>query len=557
MPGALSRREAGGADDRGVRHDPSLHKALALVIDGNANTRGLIAAQLREIGIQSVRAVARARDARYVLENAPYDIVVCESDFPEGEDSGQELLDELRRENLLPHSTVFIMLTAQASYAKVAEAAETALDGYLIKPFNLNALAERISTARHRKRILGPIFEAIEAKDFQRAALLCLQRFEAKQEFWLFAARIGAELLLRLGRHEDARKLYEAIIAAKTLPWAKLGVARSELEAGQLSQARRTLETLIGEQPGFADSYDVLGRVHLEQGDFAAALATYRQAAELTPGCLMRLQRAGTLSFYAGDREAALKALDRAIVTGLKSKLFDAFSLFLAALLRYDKGDTKGLKLAQEDMGRLLEKASAPLRVERLREGVDGLVALIDKQSAAALETARRLARELDADDADPEMASIVIALWVRLARSDLQLPEMDELFQRLGMRFCVNKAATEVLVAMCEDNAAASDTLRGAHARIFEVAETAMKQSLRGQAGAGVELLMQQGEKTRNAKLIDMAMSVLKRHADKIDNAGALEQGIAALQARYVKPMSTSVGRARAAGSLALRGAE
>jgi CheY-like chemotaxis protein len=540
-----------------VRHDASLHKALALVIDGNANTRSLISAQLREIGIGSVRGVARARDARYVLENAPYDIVVCESDFPEGEDSGQELLDELRREQLLPYSTVFIMLTAEASYAKVAEAAETALDGFLIKPFNLNALAERIHTARHRKKILGPIFEAIEARDFEKGAKLCLQRFESKQEFWLFAARIGAELLLRLGRHDDARTLYEAIIAAKTLPWAKLGVGRVELESGQLAQARRTLEALVGEQPGFADSYDVLGRVHLEQGDLAAALATYRQAADLTPGCLMRLQRAGTLSFYAGDREAALKSLDRAVTTGLKSKLFDPFSLLLAALMRFDKGDARGLKAAQEDMARLMEKATLPARVERLGDGIDGLVALLDKQSAAALEIARRLARELDAEDADVESASIVVALWIRLARSDLQLPEMAELLQRTGLRYCVNKAATEMLVALCEDNEAACEALRGAHARIFEVAETAMKQSLRGQAGAGVELLMQQGEKTRNAKLIDMAMSVLKRHAEKIDNAAALEQGIAALQARYVKPMSTSVGRARAAGGLALRGAE
>ena len=42
--------------------------------------------------------------------------------------TGQDLLDELRREQLLPFSTVFVMVTGEATYAKVTEAAESALD---------------------------------------------------------------------------------------------------------------------------------------------------------------------------------------------------------------------------------------------------------------------------------------------------------------------------------------------------------------------------------------------------------------------------------------------
>ncbi|MFX6918906.1 tetratricopeptide repeat protein, partial [Acinetobacter baumannii] len=83
----------------------------------------------------------------------------------------------------------------------------------------------------------------------ETAANLCLARFEAKGKYWLYAARIGAELLLRLKRYDDARSLYEAIIAAKTVPWARLGVARTELGSGKLQAARRTLENLIGELP--------------------------------------------------------------------------------------------------------------------------------------------------------------------------------------------------------------------------------------------------------------------------------------------------------------------
>ncbi len=536
--------------------DATIHKANALVIDANANARSLITAQLREVGLGFVRSVTRVKDARIVLENAPFDLVICDYHFEGHDESGQDLLDELRREHMLPYSTVFMMITAEATYSKVAEAAEAALDGYLIKPYTLMALADRIQSARHRKRVLASIFEAIEAQNFEVAADLCLERFDKRWEFWLFAARIGAELLMRLRRHDEAKKLYEAIIAAKTVPWAKLGVARADLEAGNLSAARRTLENLIGELPDHADSHDVLGRVHMEQGDISAALTTYRTASELTPGCLMRMQRSGTLSFYSGARDDALKALERATNNGLKSKLFDMFSLVLVALMRFDKRDGKGLKQTYEQLIRQIERFPNASRLLRFKRVIEGLLALYDKNTAEALIVARELAKELDFDSADSESASLVIAIWKRLADSALQLTEMNELIGFIGMRYCINKASTEILVAMCENNAHAAQHLRDCHAKVFEVAETAMKQSLRGQAAAGVQLLIQQGQRTRNAKLIDMAMSVLKRNAEKIEDSSSLEQQISQLQDRYVKPLGASVGKARSAGGMAIRGA-
>jgi hypothetical protein len=67
--------------------------------------------------------------------------------------------------------------------------------------------------------------------------------------------------------------------------------------------------------------------------------------------------------------------------------------------------------------------------------------------------------------------------------------------------------------------------------------------------------LLIQQGESTRNAKLIDMANLVLKRHAEKIEDAAALGEQITALHQRYVEPLaSTSPVKARATGGVALR---
>ncbi len=531
----------------------SLQQAKALVIDANHNARMLIVAHLRELGVGTVRAVTRSREARLALEATSYDIVVCDNDFGEDEESGQALLDELRREHVLPQSTVFIMVTTDASYAAVAGAAEAALDVYLLKPYTLAGFSERLQQARHRKQVLKPVFEAMEAEDYERACELCLQRFAKRGEYFLSAARIGAELLLRQKRNAEARELYQAIIEARTVPWAKLGVARAEYAAGQLQQARQTLELLVGEMPDYADGWDVLGRVQMDEGHLDEALRTYQQALALTPGCLLRAQRAGTLAFYAGHRAEATRLLEGAAASGLRSRLFDYFSLVLLALIHFDEGETKKLRQLLDTFDHLLFQHPDSPRLTRQRWAVQALLALQGGKLQEAQDLAQRLARALEQPDADLEAGCLVIALWRRVQDAGGPLADAEAVFRRLALRYCVNKASTEVLVAMAEGETAVADLLRGGHDRVFEIAEQALTLSLRGKPEQAVHLLSEQGESTRNAKLIDMAMSVLRRHAAKIGQRQALEELVRDLQARWVLPISGSLARAKAGKALAV----
>ncbi len=525
----------------------SLQHAKALVIDANANARMLIVSHLRDLGVGTVKAVTKTRDARLALEAGRYDIVVSDNDFGEEADSGQQLLDELRREQILPQSTVFIMVTADASYSAVAGAAEAALDAYLLKPYTLASFAERLHAARHRKQALKPIFDAMDADRFDEAAKLCLERFEQRAEYWLYAARIGAELLLRLKRNAEARSLYQAIVEAKTVPWAKLGVARAEYAAGQLQQAKQTLELLVGEMPDYADGWDVLGRVQMDEGNLELALKTYSQALALTPGCLLRAQRAGTLAFYAGRREEALRLLESAAANGLRSRLFDYFSLVLIALIQFDAGERKATRQQLETFDQLLLKHSGSQRLQRQQLAVQALVALHESRAADAVLAAEKLGQALDTAEADLEAACLVLAVWRRVNQAGSPAPTTETVFQRLALRYCVNKASTEVMVAMCESDEAAAALVRKAHDRVFEIAEQAMTLSLKGKPELAVRLLAEQGEATRNAKLIDMAMSVLRRHAARIEERAALEAQVRVLQEAWVLPITGSLGRAKA----------
>lgn len=534
-----------------------ISECRALVIDGNPTSRSILVSQLRDYGIGRVTQCHRATDARTKLEHAQFEFVLCEQSFHDAAQSGQALLDDLRRAQLLPFSTVFFMVTSEASYSIVAEAAESALDGYLLKPFTTSTLFERLNIARTRKAHLKPIFSAIEAGDFDRAAELCVQRFEKREPYWLYAARIGTELLLRANRHDEARTLFEAVIAAKALPWAKLGVARAQLESGQTVRALNTLERLVGEDSGFADAYDVMGSAQVELGKFDEALETYRMAAELTPGSVVRLQKHGMMAYYMGDRETAARVLSRAATIGCDSKMFDAQSLVLLAFASFQDGDRRMLDRCMSDFQRLREKQMDDLRLRRFSEVVETLQLIRARQFSAAVQAARALADDIRSATFDFEAACNLGGLLSVLAATSIALDQNDQWIRAIGLRYASSRSLGELLASASIAHPPNAEMLRQCHAQINKMAESAMSLSLGGNPTGAVQSLLQAGQDTLNAKLADVAHQVLGRHAARIAEAPALQQRVDVLRAAcgaQPRRAALSQDRHRQPGGLSLR---
>jgi len=537
--------------------DRDIINCRALVIDSNPTSRSILSGQLRDFGVGTVVQCNRAQDARRHLEVREFDVVLCEQYFDDGKVSGQDLLDDLRKSQLLPYSTVFVMVTGEATYSRVAEAAESALDSYLLKPHTASSLAERLRQARHRKRVLRTIFEAIEQQDFDQAARLCMQRFASRSEYWLFAARIGAELLLRLGKHDAAKRLYEAVTAERAVPWAKLGIARAEIDEGNLPRATRTLESLICEQPSYADAYDVMGRVQVEQGNLMEALETYRSASDLTPNSIARLQKCGMLAFYVGDREMAAKLLERAALIGIKSKTFDFQSLVLLAFTRFQQRDTKGLQRCVDDLAGALERVPESTRLQRFAAIARVLNLMLARQVGQVVAELKTMAKSVREPHFDVEAACNLLALVAQLTAAELNLPDADSWVETLALRFCTSKGVSELLASASLAHAPHSDLVRQCHARITTLAEQSLNHSLNGDPRAAVKSLLVHAGKTNNTKLMDMAKRVLARHAGTIADAASLAEMADTMLQRF--GASTGVpplGRAgvRDSGGLSLR---
>lgn len=538
--------------------DPDLHLARALLIEGNPLMRSITTSQLRDAGIGQVVPCHRVRDARLLLEREKYDVVICNLEFEGSDISGQDLLDELRREQLLPYSTVFLMVTSSATYAQVVEAAESALDGFLIRPYTAAALTDRLLEARNRKRLLSDVMKALEAGDLETAFARALRRFQERQPYGPYCGRLAAELLLRMGRPEDAAKVFQRLVEHQPAVWARLGLARAELSSGRAGAARKIIDDILAQDPACADAQDLLGRTLVERSDFAGALQAYRAACQQTPGCLLRTQHAGALAFFLGHHQEALSLLMRARGMGVQSRLFDALSLFLLALLQFDAKDTEALRETLQQITGFPRRYIESRRLARLEEATRVLLAC-RSDPPAARERFAQLASACEDEDFDIEGAQVMLCLWVRLAGDSHRDAESARLVETIGLRFCTNKAMAEFFVVAAQSHPVVSAAIRQCQTRINAIAEEAMETCLAGRVADGLNKLLEQGRGTRNARLLELTGVLTKKHAAELeeDTRERLTEQAQTLASRFTPGITHIAGiqrSSRSPGGLTLR---
>lgn len=514
--------------------DAEITGSTALVIDCNAASRSVLCSLLREFGVAEVSQARRAQDARRMLDQLRYDIVVCDYHFDGEPVNGQDLIDDLRLAQVLPLSTVVVMISAEAGHAKVAEAAEAALDAYLIKPHTAEALRQRLLEARARKRSLKDVIALIEKAAYLEAAEMCQVRFDTRGPAWVQAARVGAELWLRLSKPHAAQRMFDAILEIGAVPWARLGVARSQYERGSTSQARRSLESLLNEQPGYTDAYDVMARVLLDQGLPDQALVASREAVSLTPGSVARLVKHGLLAFFYGDAAEAGNALAHAARFGLHSKVFDLQGLVLLAFIQFDKGDLRGLATSWRSMTAARAGRLGSDRLRRFEAVIGVLKCLLERQVSEAVTLARGLIRESREPTFEFEAACNLLALLSRLMHHELRLESIDDDVLVLARRFAVSHTTCELLVRSLQADAALATIVQDAYAVICKEAEDAVSNTLKGMPGEAAKFLLARAESTLNAKLMDLAIHTMDRHEQHIEGIEALRERAAALYKRY-----------------------
>lgn len=522
-------------------------QSKALIVDAHATHRNILASHLRSLGVAQVMQATRTGEALQQLATRGFDVVLCELRLGDGS-LGQDLIEEARRRGLLPLSTVVMMLSPDATYDVVAEVAEFALDGFLVKPYSPGDLEDRLMRAFVRKESLRPILVDIEAGRDAEALAQCQDRFQSRGRHWTSAARFGAELAIKLDQLPLATTMFEAVLADKAVPWARLGLARVLDADRRPGEALSTLRDLLATEPSYVDAYDILGKIYAEQGDYPSALKAFRQASEITPNSVVRLQKYGMLCHYTGDPDDAERALERVLGIGWESPAFDPQTLMLLALARFRRGDAESLQALrgrldeavlrldlQPPPGHSPESLDAlRVRLQRLQRMVAVLDDLLAGRGDAALVTLEGVVATMDRPDFDVEAALNLLSLIALALAREVVMPAAEAWVRSLALRFAVSRPVSELMAQACTGRPALARQVRAVHGEVGEAVRRAVSEAMNGHGQAAVDWLLQAFGRTRNLKLLEVASATLERYRLRIERYGDLRRRCDGLMAQW-----------------------
>lgn len=127
---------------------PAASAISVLVVDDQASMRALIRTSLLDIGFRDVRDVGDGEAALRQLVSQPAHLIISDFNMPNLDGLG--LLRAVRAHPPLA-KTAFIMLTGRADRELVQRAVQFGVNNYLVKPFTVAQLREKVEA------VFGPL----------------------------------------------------------------------------------------------------------------------------------------------------------------------------------------------------------------------------------------------------------------------------------------------------------------------------------------------------------------------------------------------------------------
>ena len=112
-----------------------------LIVDDFSTMRRIIKNLLNDLGYTNTAEADDGSTALTALAQGSFDFVVTDWNMPGM--TGIELLKAIRTDPKLAHLPV-LMVTAEAKREQIIEAAQSGVNGYIIKPFTAQTLQEKL-----------------------------------------------------------------------------------------------------------------------------------------------------------------------------------------------------------------------------------------------------------------------------------------------------------------------------------------------------------------------------------------------------------------------------
>ena len=397
--------------------DFNLSDKKILIIDDLVAFRNSLKRMLASYGAKSIDEAASGENAIQLLNKTSYDIIFCDYYLGKGKD-GQQVLEEVKHNNLISLSTIFIIITVESQLSFVMGAIEYKPDNYMIKPISIMTLERRLRRLITLKSTMVGIEKAIEQENYRDAISLCDESIKKAPKNHYDFLRLEGDLYIKLEEYENARTIYESVLSKRDIPWAQLGLGKVYFFKGDFLEAKELFQNIIDENRMFVEAYDWLAKTFEELGDLEEAQKTVATAINKSPRAILRQKTLANMSYKNHDYNTAENAFKEVIKIGKNSCYKDStdYTRFARVLSENNLLD-QSIKVLEEMPSEF--NSDPDVRLQSLT--TQGLIYKKnhkDEEAKKAIEEATKLHQDLSLD--------ISIDVSLELAKTCFEMQEKD-----------------------------------------------------------------------------------------------------------------------------------
>lgn len=333
-----------------------------LIVDEQALAQSYLKFALERLGYQSVQLTDRASLALQLCQQQQFDLIVLSFNLQQGKD-GFQLYDEIKHRRLQSYNTGYIFISAETDPSLVHSVIELQPDEFLAKPYSIGQLQQRIERVLRRKQALRPIHNFLDAGQPEQALTQLDQQLADNPSPKLVPPllKLKGELLLQLGRAEQAVEFYRFVLRVQNFSWAQTALVRALYASKDWDSLGMLLERMAERSDTRLVALELQSELEFHNQSYEQAQLHLAQATELAPRNLFRQQKLQQLSRLNHDYERQYKSA-RDLLKFARHSMYEQPDLYLnmaracvdyALTLDEDAETNKLSKQANDVLGQL------------------------------------------------------------------------------------------------------------------------------------------------------------------------------------------------------------
>ncbi|MDY6824807.1 MAG: response regulator [Thermodesulfobacteriota bacterium] len=260
-----------------------IHAMKVLIVDDMENMIKSVRAMLKVLGYgKEFRYANNGKEAWNTLQREPIDLAIIDWNMPVM--NGVELLSRIREDRELRDLPI-VMVTAEANREIVAEAAETDIDAYILKPLTVKSLGDKLDKVVEKANNPPPmVYHLKEAK-----------RLEDNGDLD--------------GALKEAFRAAE-VEPSSSRPFREIGYFY--IKKGKLKEAEKCLLRAVGMNEIDAVALHRLGDLYTRMDDTDNAMLYYEKAMTVSPRHVNRAVSFGKVLVQKKEFDKAKKVFENA-----------------------------------------------------------------------------------------------------------------------------------------------------------------------------------------------------------------------------------------------------